>query len=299
MAKSKQSPALYELIAKQGARGKSPFDRPLPPNATAKPMQEPDAEPEYEPAPAPEPEPEVVAVPEPVAVEPPPVVVEAAPAPAPAPAHPEPRPQASEGSVRAGRFWRDPVNVAALATLLAVIAIAAGFARSRGWWGSTATASGPGSIAEVMQGPAHPEVMKILGVVPEGQRRTAPADSDDADSGKAGKLSTAAAPANEPKRLVDDVGRTVGLNYIIIESFKSDARDDAETSLKFLAQNGISATMERSGSGWIIVSRDGYKFSDPKLDALTRRIIKLGEQYFKQGGRYKFQCYAKKYKGSW
>ena len=151
-----------------------------------------------------------------------------------------------------------------------------------------------------MAGQAQPEVLKVLGVVPAGQSRT-PAEprKPKTDAGSP-KPASAVAPANEPVRLPNAEGRTTGLNYVVIESFAPDKRADAETARQFLARNRVSATIERSARGWVLVSTEGLQFRDPKLDALMTRIRTLGEQYLKQGGRYRFECFAKKYKGgSW
>ena len=132
MAKSKHSPALYELIAKQGARGKSPLDRPQTAAPTATP-----------PAPIPDPVPEPVVEAPPQAVEPPPpepVVAVEPPKPISRPTEPE-----SVSTKPLVRFWQDPVKLTGIVALVGVIAIGANFIRTQSWpWGRRPRRPSPG-----------------------------------------------------------------------------------------------------------------------------------------------------------
>ncbi len=86
------------------------------------------------------------------------------------------------------------------------------------------------------------------------------------------------------------------LNYIWIERFNS--RADATSAQAYLSGNRIeSALVERNGK-WLLISKEGFDYRLPEEKSacrkLSERIKLLGLRYFESGGRYRFDCFAKK-----
>jgi len=106
-----------------------------------------------------------------------------------------------------------------------------------------------------------------------------------------------AAPRREPFR------RTPGLNYIIVQYFSQKNRDawaDASDAKAFLADHGIETVIEPTREGCRLVAKTrGFNFKNPKdraeCDRLVRRIQKLGEAYVKMGD-YDLRCMVEKAK---
>ena len=97
-------------------------------------------------------------------------------------------------------------------------------------------------------------------------------------------------------------GRTVqtpwvkGHTYVVVQSFRGDARQDAIRAQEFLAQHGIETGVFGSGArGFRLIAANGFNRKDAAQRKLADRFLKkvrnIGKAYFKAGGRYKLEGY--------
>jgi len=101
----------------------------------------------------------------------------------------------------------------------------------------------------------------------------------------------AAAPAGGPAQVpvVRDRNRTVGLNYVVIQSYP-DAKMAAD-AMNILIQNGIDCTVEKGLPGWgspswhSVVGVDGFAriTGSPQYDAYIRRIKEISDRFARRG----------------
>ncbi len=106
-----------------------------------------------------------------------------------------------------------------------------------------------------------------------------------------------------------DVPWVSGYNYIVVQDFRRDARGDAVQACTFLWENGIQTAiieLEQSGAyGYRLITAKGYNLEDQVQEQLARehleKVRQLGKVYSQSGGQYDFQsAYFRKLKGdSW
>ncbi len=98
-----------------------------------------------------------------------------------------------------------------------------------------------------------------------------------------------------------------GHNYIVVQDFKSDARSDAIRAREFLEENGVRTAiveLERSETyKYRLITVSGFNLDDAaqrKLaDECLDKVRRIGQAYSEGGGRYDFQsAYFKKLTGS-
>lgn len=87
-----------------------------------------------------------------------------------------------------------------------------------------------------------------------------------------------------------------GLQYIIIQEFAPAAEADAYAARRFLAEQGVSASVVSSKKGnFMLVLDRGFDNSSPleksKSQEIMGQIRELGRLYYRQGGRYQLSCY--------
>ena len=87
-----------------------------------------------------------------------------------------------------------------------------------------------------------------------------------------------------------------GNTYVVVQSFRGSAREDAVNAKAFLAQHGIeSEIFGRPDTGYRLIATNGFNRSDAtqrKLaDRFLQRIRSVGTAYFDAGGRYKLEGY--------
>ncbi len=97
-----------------------------------------------------------------------------------------------------------------------------------------------------------------------------------------------------------------GYNYVIVQSFRSDALADAEKAQAFLKQQGIEAAVIAKAPDKPIrlIATQGFDYSDKTQKDLARRYLQrirtIGKSYPKVGGRYKLEGYLARLSGnSW
>ena len=88
-----------------------------------------------------------------------------------------------------------------------------------------------------------------------------------------------AASGNPPARLKPEptanppVQRTPGLNYAVLQIFKSEDRAAAEFARDWLAAKDMPTTLERHGSrSWKLLSVQGFGTGDARQSAAYRRF---------------------------
>lgn len=280
MSKSKNSPALYELIARDRVKGRPDLRtsgvaaRPAAPKANVAPI-----------VPSPPP-------------------TRAAPPPRPKPqAQPTPKADGRESLLKriAARVPHDPTRITALICAAAILSFAA-FVVVKWRQGDLPAVTSAASNADPALEQAK-EALTLFASAPTRTEKSAPAALEDARRKQMPepvtgppRLSTPGSAS--PASAVAPKSRQAGLNYVVVEGFAADRRKDAEDAVAFLAKNGIACTIEkRSAGGWYVVTAEGHAGRDPKLDKLVDRIRALGARYFDQGGRYRFLCFAKRFDG--
>ena len=86
------------------------------------------------------------------------------------------------------------------------------------------------------------------------------------------------------------------LNYIWIERFNS--QDDAQAGQTYLNESGVASTIVQQNGKWLLISKDGFDYRVPQekqaCQQLSEQIRQIGKQYFKSGGRYRFDGFVKK-----
>ena len=99
-------------------------------------------------------------------------------------------------------------------------------------------------------------------------------------------------PASQPAR----TDWIKGYTYVVVQTFKGDARQDAVQAQDFLAQHGIETEVFGStGRGYRLIATKGFNRKDAtqkKLaDRFVNKIRNIGSAYFEAGGRYKLEGY--------
>ncbi len=122
-----------------------------------------------------------------------------------------------------------------------------------------------------------------------------------------GNLSQQPVPAQQqlteaPAAQADLEGEWVlGLNYVWVETFKTE--DDALQAQAFLKRAGVETTSFPFEGGYRLLANQGFDYSNPDdkaaCEGLTQRIKQLGDQYSREGGRYRFKYLVKKMTAPW
>ena len=183
---------------------------------------------------------------------------------------------------------------------------------------------------ELRKGPAYADVLDLhgaendppvamaVGAVPTPTRAPAAPQASSADAPPATGVThsaTASADAQrtqaqqamrpsqwtEPKRpatyIVSDVNRTVGLQYVIIQSYPEEEKQLAESAVKTLNDHGVLCTMERglpyAPSWYCVVGIMGFARTRdvPEYDAYVSRILQISNQF---AGTSKFKKFEPK-----
>ncbi len=87
-----------------------------------------------------------------------------------------------------------------------------------------------------------------------------------------------------------------GYTYVVVQVFRGNAREDAEKAREYLARHGIEAKiMGAADKGFRLIATKGFDRSDNTQHVLADRFIEriraLGQEYFKSGGRYELEGY--------
>lgn len=110
-----------------------------------------------------------------------------------------------------------------------------------------------------------------------------------------GTTAAPARPGNAQPAWID------GFTYIVAQEFPGTARADAEAAQSYLEQHGVSAAIVTQPGGRLqLTTVQGYNRKDPaqrKLsDQLGEKVRAIGAQYYASGGRYKLEGYLKTHK---
>lgn len=150
--------------------------------------------------------------------------------------------------------------------------------------GRSSTASEPASEVEAVrrQPPATHLVSTVLEPAPAPPIKAAPA--------------AAAERAVEPGRWVR------GNTYILAQEFAAGRADDARAAKDFLGQHGIGAAVVESGTqGLQLITTKGYNFKDAAEKRLGEEMLDklhvVGAKYYAGGGGYRLEGYFKTLKG--
>ncbi len=150
----------------------------------------------------------------------------------------------------------------------------------------------------------------------EQARRSAPVEGLFANVGKspvnrtANPTPAAVVVPKTPVTLMATTGRgetnwITGYTYIVVQSFRGDARDDAVRAQEYLAQHGVDTEIFGSVSrGFRLITTKGFNRKEAtgkkQSDRFVRKLRGIGSAYFEAGGRYKLEGYfATRTPNSW
>ena len=110
---------------------------------------------------------------------------------------------------------------------------------------------------------------------------------------------TAPAPAESDERpaVEDGPSWVTGYTYVAVQDFRADAGADVQRARQYLAENGVETVVVEMDGDWKyrLITVEGFNRSDPvqrKLaDEFLTSVRALGQEYFKQGGRYRLEGY--------
>jgi hypothetical protein len=220
--------------------------------------------------------------------------------------------------------WRDGrLHFAISPILLAVVGVAMMLAltvsfqlgKRAGAHGVQLAAAGAGpsrdagpSIDDVRRSEPNPSVLEPGGRTSAGSARLAsPAPRPrlpQAPERVAGPESVAHKTETPP---ATPAARTPGLNYIIVERFHTrlpgvktmaDAKQQAEHAQRWLAERaGLQTVVEKARDGYQLVTTRGFKLPKQKAacNELMERIKSYGAIYNREGHGYLFTCFAKRF----
>jgi hypothetical protein len=193
-----------------------------------------------------------------------------------------------------------PVAIGAVALLIVALvgaySIGVGASRKVGAGMATDRAA-PDPIDQARDAPAQPRLLGALQRRPDSGASNgaglagAPTGVDPDRSGGAGDSAPARVSAG-PDAWVR------GWTYIVVQEFLPRQEADAPLTQEFLREHGLETALVRLSSGSVqLITTEGYDANDAagrkKGAALLSRVHELGRQYRKAGGRYHLQGYPK------
>jgi hypothetical protein len=288
MARSRRGPALFEVIHRRSSAGRRRWTLSLPRwwrRGEAKTVTA---------------EPDEPRAPEPPAASEPPLRADsaeqvAAAAPPPAPAVEEP-PRVGEWSLRVqdGRVYVSLSAVACAVVIAALLVIVAGsftLGRRAGLGDAQrmALAWAGDELGQAKQSAPNPSVLR--------GSPTGSAASHDRGSSAAPQVPVVEPDASSAGPLKP------GKTYLVIQTFKRAARDDALRAQEFLAQKGVKTFLQSSSAGYRLIGLESFDYGDPadraRLEEFRQSVCRLGQVYAssKYRGGYDFQdCYPATFK---
>jgi hypothetical protein len=220
---------------------------------------------------------------------------------------------ASEVAPRAGRslgrsavhfdFDRDRHELAvrmryttAIVSAFAVlVAIGLAYTVGRHIAGGPSPAYAAASTDELLRLPANPSAMDLRGQTPASTNTSHLPQLIATSNGTANP----APPPEAPKNGVDtNPTRSVGLNYIIVQSFNTEKL--ADEARDFLVAHGVPCTVEKISNFFTVISSTGYvHIHSPEFENAIKNITALGEQFGGKTSKFKrFDPYGYKWKAT-
>lgn len=169
------------------------------------------------------------------------------------------------------------IVVGCLALLLLVGAFALG-RMTAGDSGAVANA-GIDDVTKALQGPADPDALKV------GRSSTGASRSTAKDS----SAPTGAKPGEADKAMTDapTANREPGVNYVVIETFRTDHRKSGEVVRDWIKKEyGLDATLERVGDRLGLVTTLGFDYKEPgqkeRCEDFLKQVKELSEDAAKE-----------------
>lgn len=152
-------------------------------------------------------------------------------------------------------------------------------------------------ILTARSGPPRTDVINDL--------RRAPGESAPGDAALAGSTVSGLDYPPDEGAPPDAPAWVRGNTYVVVQEFAPNSGDDALLAREFLAERDVETTVIRLADGWArLTTAQGFNRKDEAqsrlAEELLARVQKIGKEYWQAGGRYKFEGYFKLLKGdSW
>ncbi|MGB7157448.1 MAG: hypothetical protein WBD40_05245 [Tepidisphaeraceae bacterium] len=164
--------------------------------------------------------------------------------------------------------------------------------------GPTAAVAAVASTSDIRKGKPQPTVLDLQAAARNATTSIAP-DRDESAHVFDPTPARPAAPANgnaAQTTVVDDnPNRSIGLNYVVIQSFRYEQKDLADEAVKQLQEAGIGATVVKDVPGWAgwysVVGTRGFDRtkSNPQYDAYVASIMDVSPKF---AGKSKWKSFA-------
>jgi len=135
--------------------------------------------------------------------------------------------------------------------------------------------------------------------------RRAPAEGASGDAGLAGSSVVGLDSPPDEGTAPDDPAWVRGNTYVVVQEFAPRSGDDVLLAREFLAERNVETAVIRLADGWArLTTAQGFNRKDEAqsrlAEELLARVQEVGREYWQAGGRYKFEGYFKLLKGdSW
>jgi hypothetical protein len=184
-------------------------------------------------------------------------------------------------------------TTAVVSAFAILVAIGLAYAVGRHIAGGPSPTYASASTDELLRQPANPSAMDVRGQTPAPTNPSHPPQMGATNTGP----STAAPPA-APKNGVDtNPTRSVGLNYIIVQSYPTEKL--ANEARDFLVAHGVPCTVEKISNFYTVISSTGYvHITSPEFGNAIKNIIALGEQFGSKTKFKRFDPYGYKWKST-
>ncbi len=153
--------------------------------------------------------------------------------------------------------------------------------------------------------PAQPEVLEIARPVAVDPPPAEPVLQAAAETSQARTNKTWNEPKPPVTLVVQDAKRTVGLNYVLIQSYPKEEESMALSARELLTKHGIEATVERGLPGWnadwfSVVGTTGFDKirSSPVFDAYVQSIMQVSARFAGSAKFKRFDPLAYKWRGT-
>ncbi len=180
------------------------------------------------------------------------------------------------------------VNIAVITFMLIVLVLVSYFIGAMGHRSAELT-----NLPEPLETTGSPEIDEAIGQPPQPRALSVDSSSPVKAVQETRRSPGAAERSVTPTAALAETGRVSGRNYVVIESFQLQHRQEAETARDWLKNQGILATLDRTESGrLVLISVDGFSGKDA-AEPYCKKIVELGKKYKQEfAGKAQYSFHA-------